>query len=583
MRSKGVSAEAIEVSDFRELSHNAPSLFDMIDEYRESLCEYIINYSGADGGGLLSALLLGERDYLPFQSKLSFKRCGLSHMLALSGLHLTIITFAISYVLSLLKIRKKPRKVIEIIFVILYSMLTGMPISVVRAALMHIIASLIFLMAAKSDSITSLSISVVIILCVMPYAIYDVSLWLSAFATLGVLIYSEVFRSKYNDKNTSLAKRILYGFVGGITVSLFAIGATYLISILSFGEISLIGALATPIATFFITPFMYLGLLYLLFAWLIPLGIAVNAYGTFICNLIQVLSSISGIYISADDMVTVLLVSLFTVAVILFLILDINKKKYPLVILLAIYILSNVSALTANIINRSSDDLIYFCDSSDEYFLIKSQNAAHFIDVSSSSVSDNYSAIEHISDDGITEIKNYVFVSYNDNTVASALRLASSIYIQNIYLPHPESETEVSIYKTITRELRGSYTKLNEYSTGNVIELGLYKAIFPLRSRFENKCAFFIIDPTYYVTCYTSSGMLNENTKVVASEMISKCDRLILGRHGESYLNFKFITKFSNLDEIVVSSKNLTIPNEMLGYYKNATIRSSSDRMSLKR
>ena len=133
------------------------------------------------------------------------------------------------------------------------------------------------------------------------------------------------------------------------------------------------------------------------------------------------------------------------------------------------------------------------------------------------------------------------------------------------------------------QSFQDSYTKINTYATNDILNIGSYKAIFPYRSMLNNKCAFLIIDPNAYVTCYTSSGMLNDDTKNVASEMISKCDRLILGRHGESYSNFKFITKFSNLDEIVVSSKNLTIPNEMLGYYKNTTIRSSSDRMSLKR
>ena len=92
-----------------------------------------------------------------------------------------------------------------------------------------------------------------------------------------------------------------------------------------------------------------------------------------------------------------------------------------------------------------------------------------------------------------------------------------------------------------------------------------------------------LIDKNAYVTCYTSSGMLNDDTKAVASEMISKSNRLILGRHGESYDNRYFITKFNNLDSIILSSNNYSLPKEMVNYYKNTTIITPSERMNLKR
>lgn len=583
MRSNGYSAEACDVKNFLEISTVSPSFVDMTDDYRTSICDFIITRSGEDGGGLLCALILGERGYLPFQTQLSFKRCGLSHMLALSGLHLTIITFAISFVLSLFKIRKKPRKIIEIIFVVLYSLLTGLPISVIRAALMHIISSLIFLCAAKSDSITSLSISVALICCCMPYTIYDVSLWLSAFATLGVLVYSELYSAKATNRKESVIKRSLSAMIGGIVVSLFATATTYLIITLSFAEISLIGAIATPLISVFITPFMYLGLVFLIIGSFVPIGFIVNAYGAFICNLTRDFSSIKGIYISAEHIITVCLIIIFTIAIVLFLLLNVKKKKYPLMILLALYILSNVTAIASNAIERTNNDCIYFTDENDEYFLIKSMNTTHFIDVSSGSVSDNYSALEHISSERITEITSYILTSYTSDTVSGVLRLASSIYIESFYLPNPENEDEKSICDSLMEELSESNTNIKTYTTSEVISLGSYEAIFPFRAKFKNKCAFLLIDPSAYVTCYTSSGMLNDDTKNVASEMISSSNRLILGRHGERYDNRYFILKFSNLDCIVVSSKNYSIPKEMQNYYKNASILQSTERINLKR
>lgn len=583
MRSMGYSAEAYEIEDFKVNCYTDESLYDKIKSYRIEICEYIINNSAEVGGGLLAALLLGERGYLPFQVHLSFKRCGLSHMLALSGLHLTIITFALSFLLSLMKVKKKGRKIIEIVFVILYSLITGMPISVVRAALMHIIASVIFLCAAKADSITSLSITVGIICFVIPYAIYDVSLWLSAFATLGVVVYSELNGVKIKSEKPRLFKKMLSGFLGGITISLFAISVTYLISTLSFGEISLIGAITTPLISLLITPFMYLGLVFLIVASFIPIGAVLNSFAILICGIVHSISSIKGIYISAEYIFTIILIIAFTVMLTLFLLLDIRKKKYPLLLLLIIYISSNASATLMNYINCSSDDSIYYCDDNDEYFLFKSNNEVHIIDVSSNSLSDAYTSINHIHNEKITEINSYIYTSYTQNMEASVMTLASSIYIENIYLPTPKTEGEERVFNILSNKFITSYTDIVSYTASDVLKLGKYEAIFPYRSLIKNKCAFLILDPNTFVTAYTSSGMLNDDTKNVASSIISKCDRLILGRHGERYFNFNFILKYDNLKEIIVSSKNLTIPNEMQFFYTDTAIMSSRERISLKR
>ena len=582
MRSNGYSAELTDVTSYMITEKVSQPLEYKISEYRNQICDKFISSAGAVGGGLLSALLLGEKGYLPHQTALSFRRCGLSHMLALSGLHLTIITFAISFALSLLKVKKKTRKVIEIIFVVLYSLLTGMPISVVRAALMHVIASVIFLIGAKMDSITSLAISVGIICTVMPYAIYDAALWLSAFATLGVLIYSELESEKIKSKEKSIIKRVLGGLLSGILVSLFAIGATYLLTCIFFGEISIIGIFTTPLLSALITPFMYLGLLLILLLFIRPIGILVDILGKLILEIITALSSIKGIYLSADNVFTNITVIVFTLLLIAFLLIDIKKKKISLIVLLALFININLSAVTASIITLQKDDNLYFCNEYDEYFIIKSKGVASVIDVSSNTVGDDYQALAHVNGEGLTEIDKYIYTNYNANTVNSILGITNSLYVKELYIPKPVTADENMILNYLNDFLSGGLTKLITYSLDDVIKLGNYEVLFPLRVSDKEISAFYIINEIEEIICYTSSGALGTDTKIVASEMISKCDTLILGRHGENYSNYRFILEYPNIEKIILSSNNLTIPKDVREYYSNSNIIERSERISFK-
>ena len=160
--------------------------------------------------------------------------------------------------------------------------------------------------------------------------------------------------------------------------------------------------------------------------------------------------------------------------------------------------------------------------------------------------------------------------------------MASSIYIDEIYLPTPKTENETNIYRELEESLKGSYTNIKTYSVTETLSFGSYKAMFPYRSAYEDKSAFMLIDSDAYVTCYVSSGMLDDETKNVASEMIRMSNRLILGRHGK-YNNKYFILKFDNIDEIVYPKEDVTIPNEMVYYYRNITLTPSVERSSLKR
>ena len=243
--------------------------------------------------------MLGEREYLSSETRHDFARVGLSHVLALSGMHLAILSFAIEMLLSRLGVMKKPRKIVQIIFVLVYMTLTGFPASVMRAGIMLIISSLLFLLSRRADSITSLFISITVILIAEPYATFDIGLWLSVFATLGILLFLEFYESvKYQGK-TTFKIRLFRTLVLPIAISIFAFGGTFLISALTFNSFSLLAPITTPIYSVVIEVYMYLGMALLICGSFLSLGRLAKPFDNALTSTIRCISKINGIYVSA--------------------------------------------------------------------------------------------------------------------------------------------------------------------------------------------------------------------------------------------------------------------------------------------
>ena len=204
--SNGISAYANNINDIKIIEYTSGGISGFFDNLRERLSRCVTLLSDSESGALVSALLLGERDLLPDKLRLDFKRIGISHILALSGLHLAIISLGVGKLLSFLKVKKKARLVIIILFILIYMALTGFSVSVCRAGIMIIISNLLFLLGRTKDSLTSLTLAVVIICIFTPYAIFDISLWLSALATFGIIAFGEYFENR--ERPTEISKKI---------------------------------------------------------------------------------------------------------------------------------------------------------------------------------------------------------------------------------------------------------------------------------------------------------------------------------------------------------------------------------------
>lgn len=160
-------------------------------------------------GNLLLAILLGDKDKLSEDIQESFKTSNLSHMLAVSGAHVSYIILGLTYVLQNSIIGKKNGKIVCIIFLLAFMAITNFTPSVTRACIMAILTLFSGIIYRKSDVYTNISVAALITLIFNPYSLLDLGFQLSYGGTIGIIIFiKRIQEKKSNSKVINYIKQM---------------------------------------------------------------------------------------------------------------------------------------------------------------------------------------------------------------------------------------------------------------------------------------------------------------------------------------------------------------------------------------
>lgn len=160
-------------------------------------------------GNLLLAILLGDKDKLSEDIQESFKTSNLSHMLAVSGAHVSYIILGLTYVLQNSIIGKKNGKIVCIIFLLAFMAITNFTPSVTRACIMAILTLFSSIIYRKSDVYTNISVAALITLIFNPYSLLDLGFQLTYGGTIGIIIFiKRIQEKKSNSKVINYIKQM---------------------------------------------------------------------------------------------------------------------------------------------------------------------------------------------------------------------------------------------------------------------------------------------------------------------------------------------------------------------------------------
>lgn len=143
----------------------------------------------AESAAILKGILFGDKSGFTDDLYSRFSNSGISHIVAVSGLHISILFSFLTLVLSGGRKRSKIAMTATVPFILLFISVSAFSPSVCRAAIMLLITVLAALINEDYDPISALFLAFGIILAIAPYALFSRSLLLSFAATLGIFAY----------------------------------------------------------------------------------------------------------------------------------------------------------------------------------------------------------------------------------------------------------------------------------------------------------------------------------------------------------------------------------------------------------
>ncbi len=173
-----------------------------------------------DKNPYLQAFILGDKSYIKSDVLESFQINGISHLFAISGMHVNLLGAILLRIFLMFGVREEKRYLFVSIILMFYAILTGLSASVLRGVLFFILFSInkIFYFYIKNTNIFIITVSIALL--INPFFLYDVSFWYSFSISLSLLVMGDVI-NKYNGYFIKLLMTSIISFIVSIPISIY--------------------------------------------------------------------------------------------------------------------------------------------------------------------------------------------------------------------------------------------------------------------------------------------------------------------------------------------------------------------------
>lgn len=257
-KSKGIFLGAYPTGEVSVLKAQKMSLLSVLKLERRKTINQLLTFFDSETASIGISVLLGEKSYLSNETYENFQNAGVAHIMAVSGLHLSVWILFIMRIIEKAGLDKRKWALFLMAFtslIMCFAMFSG---SVLRAGLMMFLYLLSFVLRQNADSLNSLGFSAVVILLINPYASLNVSFILSFVSTLSIIVVAVPLCEKSDRYFEKLTNTYVRRFVSAVFASLFI---SFSVSVftapfvsLYFGKISLLSPLTNLLFLPAVTP-----------------------------------------------------------------------------------------------------------------------------------------------------------------------------------------------------------------------------------------------------------------------------------------------------------------------------------------
>lgn len=185
--------------------------------------DIVDTYLPGESGAIAKAMIIGDKSEISDTTINNFNYAGTSHLLVISGLHLTLWSIGLMNFIEKFSKFRKYTVAVGLFCLFLYSALTGFSVSVIRAGAMIGAVILGKALQRDADSINSIGVALAFILVINPYATLSSALWFTTLSTLGILTLANnvIFKLKTNSRYKKIMHNsTLYFLVTTVIISI---------------------------------------------------------------------------------------------------------------------------------------------------------------------------------------------------------------------------------------------------------------------------------------------------------------------------------------------------------------------------
>lgn len=436
------------VKDFsvQSLNIKIPFQHSIRDKFSKDIINIFNRFLTTERANFISSIILGKSSILDEDQLIKYRDLGLAHILAVSGLHIGIITGFMMFVFSRTGLNPKLNVILSLYIIWIYNYLIGFPPSTVRASLMFSALCISRLVHEPYDSLNIIMGSMLLSILLNPYWIFSVGFQLSYGATISVVLLNGRVRDLFYPYKGKLVDSI--STILAVNIGLLPIQGYY------FNRLPMIGLLANLVTIPIISIVLVIGIimvflnytLYFLndiFGYLLNLILSVEEiivevlYGMDF-NLVRMASP--GLY---DIILYYILVTIF------FKIIKIEKLKIEIqktiIFYVAFLILFNSAVLLSN-------DGVYieFIDvGQGDSILIRTGASTYLMDTGGSLMDSfdvgRFITLPYLEKQGVRELDGIIITHFDEDHYKGIDALFGEIKIKNIYSGYmPEKQDFLS-------------------------------------------------------------------------------------------------------------------------------------------
>ena len=508
----------------------------LLYEMREGLSDRIDALYEGEDGALVKSFLVGDTSDLSALITRDFKRTGVSHLFAVSGLHISILIGAVELLLRKLHLHKAVRCITASALAFLLLCLTGFAMSAMRSVFMLWLVYVTLLIAEEADSPSVLMLSVSIIILVLPHSVNDVGMWMSFLATLGLITVYPLAESAIPKipKRKTVKNILLRVLRASLLVAIMTvISNLFLLPIMwsVLGEASLVSVPTNVLLSPLNAIYLILSTLSLIIGG-IPflskvLAFVVCAVGKLTVAIVSVFSRIDGATVSLEYWFSGIIVAAFTVAMIVLLLIRLRRKWLFCVPPAFLIVSFTVCILAFNLVSDNS--VTYYGKGTSEVLAVSCDSDMGLVDMSDGHYSSFSKPMYDLRKNGATDIDTIVLTKVSKTHLSTMDNLLRNILVSSLYIPTPNNEQDIELCVKLAEIAKECGVDAYLYSSGEVLSICKdTSTLIYLTKAYEKASVSVFISSDKEIFGYTDTFA----DKTVINDTLKLCNKVVIGNNG---------------------------------------------------